>query len=148
VPPTVPAPAALAAQGLTLATNSIPMGPLSIGGTPDQRWVQGPGPLAVEGSALQAFIAGVRSAEQNRSDWWGAIAPGVPFPAAMAGAQVGYTTHLSVTITTNHSTAQTVVLSTTVTLAGGSAPGNYALSATATIQGSQMVLTGWSLTKS
>ena len=34
--------------------------------TRTQSWVQGPGPLAVEGSAVEGFIAGVRSLTQNR----------------------------------------------------------------------------------
>ncbi|HXX91728.1 MAG TPA: class D sortase [Acidimicrobiales bacterium] len=149
VPPTVPAPAALAAQGLTLTTNSIPMGPMSISGSPAQDWVQGPGPLAVEGSAVEGFIAGVKSLEQNRSDWWGAIAPGVTMPAPLVGASVsGYTSSLAVDITTTGDTADKVVLTTSVDIAGGSAPGHYAESVTETVTGTQMVVTAWTLTPS
>jgi sortase A len=149
VPPTVPAPTALAAQGLTLATNSIPMGTLTIAGTPEPSWVEGPGPLAVEGSGVEDFIAGVRSLTQSRADWWGAIAPGTTMPPAMVGAQVGgYTSHLAVTITTAASTPSTVVLSTAVNITGGSAPGHYTLSVTETMQGTQLLITAWSLTPS
>ncbi|HVM66909.1 MAG TPA: class D sortase [Acidimicrobiales bacterium] len=146
VPPTVPAPAALAAQGLTLATNSIPMGTLTIAGSPDTSWVEGPGPLAVEGSAIQGFWAGVKSLTQDRADWWGAIAPGVPMPAAMTGAHLGgWRDHLYVTITTVKHTPQTITLTTSVSLAGGRAPGTYHLTVTETVQGSQLLISGWML---
>jgi sortase A len=149
VPPTVPAPAALAAQGLTLATNSIPMGTLTIAGQPDQSWVQGPGPLAVEGSGVEGFFAGVKSLTQSHADWWNAIAPGTPMPPALVGAQIaGYTSHLFVTITTNKSTPSTVVLTTSANIGGGSAPGHYNMTVTETVNGSQLLITGWNLTPS
>lgn len=145
--PTVPAPTALASEGLTLATFSIPMGPLTIAGQPDASWVQGPGPLAVEGSAVEAFIAGVRSLTQNRTDWWNAIAPGVPRPPAMVGSALpSYTQHLAVTVTTNKSTPSTVAMTTAVGITGGGAPGPYSLNVTATITGAQILITAWTLT--
>jgi sortase A len=147
VPPTFPAPAALAAQGLTLATNSIPMGPMTITGQPDTSWVEGPGPLAVEGSALQGFFGGVKTLTQNHSDWWNVIAPSVHMPSAMTGAHVaGWNDRLAVAITTDGHTPKTVVLSTSVTTTGGGAPGAYRLTVTETVTGSTLVITGWSMT--
>jgi sortase A len=142
VPPTVPAPAALAAQGLDLSTNSLPMGPLTISGDPSNDWVQGPGPLAVEGSAVKGFFAGVKSLTQDRSDWWSAVAPGVAMPAAMVGHQPGWTDKLSVTITAQGTTPSTVQLADGVSVGGGS----YHLVVTESVRGSTMVVSGWQLT--
>jgi LPXTG-site transpeptidase (sortase) family protein len=146
VPPNLPAPAALASQGLTLATNSIPMGPLTIAGQPDTSWVQGPGPLALEGVAIQGLFGGVKTLAQNRPDWWNQIAPGVAMPPAMTGARVGgWQDRLAVTITTDGHTPKTVVLSTSLSTAGGGDPGSYRLTVTETLTGNTLLITGWDL---
>ncbi len=145
-PPTVPAPPALVAQGLTLATNSILMGTMSVTGTPDPAYVEGPGPLAVQDSAVESFIAGVRSLEQNQLGWWGAIAPAVPPPAALVGGHIsGYDASLDVTVTATGAAATGVQLTDTVTIAGGPAPGRYAVSVVQTVSNGQLVITGWTL---
>jgi len=145
-PPTVPAPAALVAQGLTLATNSILMGTMSVTGTPDPAYVEGPGPLAVQDSAVESFIAGVRALEQNQLGWWGAVAPGVPVPSALVGAPVsGDDASLDVTVTATGAVATAVQLTDTVTIAGGSAPGRYSVSVVQSVSNGQLVITGWSL---
>ncbi|MGH7734967.1 MAG: class D sortase, partial [Gemmatimonadales bacterium] len=84
--PTVPVPSELAAQGVTLETYSVPMGAMALAGSPDPAWVQSTQPLLVESSAVKAFIAGVRSLTESRTDWWDAIAPGVTPPPSLLGA--------------------------------------------------------------
>jgi LPXTG-site transpeptidase (sortase) family protein len=145
-PPTVPAPAALVAQGLTLTTNSVPMGTMSITGQPDPGYVEGPGPLAVEDSAVESFIAGVKALEQNQLGWWGAIAPGVPVPQPLLGAHVsGYDSSLDVTVTATGSAATSVQLTDTAAVDGGKDPGRYALTVVQTVSAGQLVITSWTL---
>jgi sortase A len=145
-PPTVPAPAPLMAQGLTLATNSILMGTMSVTGSPDPAYVEGPGPLAVQDSAVESFIAGVKALSQNQLGWWGAVAPGVPVPAPLVGADVtGYDASLDVTVTATGTTATSVELTDTATIAGGRAPGRYAFTVVQTVTNGQLLITSWTL---
>ena len=145
-PPAVPAPAPLAAQGLTLATNSILMGTMSVTGRPDPAWVEGPGPLAVQDSAVESFIAGLKSLEQNQPAWWGALAPGVARPPALVGAQVGpWDGNLDVTVTADADAATAVALTDTAVVTGGPAPGRYTVSVTQAVAGGRLLITGWTL---
>jgi sortase A len=146
-PPSVPAPAALVTEGLTLATNSILMGTMSVAGKADPTWIEGPGPLAVQSSAVESFVAGVKSLEQNQLAWWGAIAPNVAVPTPLVGAHVtGYDASLDVTVTATGTTASTVQLTDTLTIAGGSAPGRYVATVTQAVVGTQLLITSWTLT--
>ncbi len=144
--PTVPAPKALAAEGLTLATNSIPMGTLTIAGTPTTAWTQSPGPLGVESSALQAFIGGLKAAEQQVPSWWSAVAPGVAMPAALGGARISdWHQGLDVAITAAGTEATAVTLSSIVTVAGGPSPGTYDQVVHETIGGGELTVAGWQI---
>ncbi len=141
---TAPAPPQLVAQGLTLTTNEAPMGTMQINGTPDAQWAQSPAPLAVEAAALEAYFGGLHSADQQQSAWWNDLAPGVPMPAPLSGAWVsGHDAPLNVTITTQGSTPTAVVLSTVITLSGGSAPGEYQETVTEAIHGLTVLITDW-----
>jgi len=145
-PPTVPAPAPLVAQGLTLATNSILMGTMSVTGSVDPTWVEGPGPLAVQSSAVASFIGGVKSLEQDQLAWWSAIAPGVPAPPQLVGAQItGYDASLDVTVTATGTAATGVQLTDTATVAGGHAPGRYVITVVQAVSEGRLLITGWSL---
>ncbi|HZU49101.1 MAG TPA: sortase, partial [Mycobacterium sp.] len=148
-PPTVPVPSALAAEGVTLATYSVPMGGLSLGGAPNPNWAQSPGPLAVENSAVEAYIAGVRSLTENRLDWWKAItAPGTAFPNLLYGAHIAsYVSSLNVAIEAADTVPAGVILSTTVSVTGGSAPGRYAMIVNETIKNGQLLITGWTMAR-
>jgi sortase A len=146
-PPVVPAPAALVSQGLTLATNSILMGTMSVKGTPGPTYVEGPGPLAVQSSAVESFIGGVKALEQNQLAWWGALAPHVTVPAPLVGAHItGYDASLDVTVTAAGTTATSVQLTDTVSIAGGSAPGRYVVTVDQALSGGQLTITSWTLT--
>lgn len=146
-PPVVAAPAALAAQGLTLATNSIPMGTLTEVGDPQPSWVDSPAPLAVEGSALQAFIGDLRSAEQGKTSWWTALTPTAPMPPVLLNATVNdWHQGLDVVITASGTTASAVTLSATVSLSGGSAPGLYHLTVQESVAHGDLWVQAWQLT--
>jgi LPXTG-site transpeptidase (sortase) family protein len=144
--PTVPAPAPLVAEGLTLATNSILMGTMSVSGAVDPTWVEGPGPLAVQGSAVESFIGGVKALEQNQLAWWGAIAPNVPAPPQLVGAHIsGYDASLDVTVTATGTEATSVQLTDTATVTGGHAPGRYLITVVQAVSAGQLVITSWTL---
>ncbi len=143
-PPVLPAPAALASEGLTLATNSIPMGTLTLSGSPDAAWAQSTGPLLAEDAAVSGFIGGIKSLTQNELGWWAAIAPGVAPPTPLVRAQAPrYDSPLNVEIAGRGASATTVSLATTVTVSGGTQPGRYALSVAEAVQGSKIVISNW-----
>ncbi|HEX3564247.1 MAG TPA: class D sortase [Acidimicrobiales bacterium] len=143
---TVPAPPDLVAQGLTLDQNEAPMGTMTLTGNPSSGWEESPGPLNLTSAGLQAYFGGIHSAEQVRSDWWGAIAPGVAMPAPLANAQItGHDSPLDVTINSVGGVPQSVTMTTDVTVSGGSAPGTYHLVATGGIAGSVVTITSWEM---
>jgi sortase A len=145
-PPTVPVPPPLANEGVTLATYSLPMGTFSLAGTPDPTWAQTTNPLLVQSSAVEAYIAGVRSLVQNRIDWWHAVAPGVAPPEPLVdAANPRYLTPLNVTVDANGTQATSVTLSNTISVTGGSAPGRYAVTVAETIKKGTLVISSWTL---
>ena len=145
-PPTVPVPAALASQGVTLATYSLPMGAFTLQGTPDPAWAQTTNPLLIETAGVEAYIAGVRSLTQNRLDWWRAIAPSAPAPQPLVGAgNPGYVTSLDVIVTAAGAEATAVTLTNTVTVSGGTAPGRYAVTVTEAIHNGTLTISSWTM---
>jgi LPXTG-site transpeptidase (sortase) family protein len=146
-PPTVPVPAALASQGVTLATYSLPMGSFTLAGTPDPAWAQTTNPLLVEDSGVEAYIAGVRALVENRLDWWNAVAPGVAAPAALVGASnPSYLSSLNVTVTASGTQASAVTLTNTVAISGGKDPGRYTVTVDEKIANGVLTITTWTLT--
>jgi sortase A len=149
--PTVPAPPALTAQGLTLATNYVQLGTLDIVGTPLPSWQQGPNPLNDEGAVLSEYLGALHAAEQGRADWWGALAPSVPFTSAsvLNGATIsGYVVPLDPMLAVKGSQLMAAEVTTTVRVSGGAAPGIYKLVANMADPFGSLVITGWSLTPS
>ncbi|MHB1719854.1 MAG: class D sortase [Acidimicrobiales bacterium] len=141
---TTTAPPALAAQGLTLVDNEAPMGTMRVAGSPDPAWVQSPAPLGLEAAALTAYFGGLHAAAQSEQAWWSAIAPGVAMPPTLAGAWVSaHDSPLDVTITASGDMPVSVQLDTTVTLAGGSAPGRYSEQVTEIVHGTTLTITRW-----
>lgn len=146
--PSVPVPAALGAQGLTLATNSAPMGVEHFTGTPTPRWRQSAAPFADETAALTAYFGAVHAAEQGQSSWWTALAPTVPMTAAApleTASIAGYAEPLDVTLRATGTTFTGATLDATVTVSGGSHPGTYALSVVATDHGGVLQVTEWTM---
>lgn len=145
-PPTVAVPPPLASEGVTLATYSLPMGTFALTGTPDPTWAQTTNPLLVQTSAVEAYIAGVRSLVQSRLDWWRSFAPGVAPPAPLVGAaNPRYLTPLNVVVAATGTKATAVTLTNTISISGGSAPGRYSVTVGETIQKGMLVISSWSL---
>ena len=108
--------------------------------------MEGPGPLAVQSSAVESFIAGVKALEQNQPAWWGAVAPNVALPAPLVGAHVAaYDGSLDVTVTATGTNATGVQLTDTAIITGGSAPGPYAMAVDQTVTNGQLLITSWTL---
>lgn len=144
--PAVPAPRALAAQGLTLTAYEIPMGRLTLTGSPSAQWAASPGPLAVESSGLEAFIGALRALEEGQPAWWRALAPAVGLPTALAGApRPTFVGPLNVAIAAVGDAARSVQLSTVVALPTGTANRSYRLVVAETIHHGQLVISGWTL---
>ena len=144
----VPAPAALVAQGLTLEQNEAPMGTMTLAGDTSPGWEQSPGPLALEAAALEAYFGGLHAAAQLQAAWWAAIAgPRSPPPPALLGARItGHDSPLDVEIDSTKGVVTQVVLTTTVTLSGGRAPGPYRETVVTPVQASTVRIGSWALT--
>lgn len=145
--PSVPAPPALVAQGLSLDDNEVLLGVLTLTGSPSSAWRQGPAPMADEAAALADYFAGLRTAEQNQAGWWSALAPNVSFDQAkpMQGARVRYSSSLMPTLETQGSNFVGATIAVNVSIDGGSEPGNYAVTVQETVSGDQLEITQWTL---
>ncbi len=145
--PVVPAPPALVAQGLDLTHNPAPLGSLVLTGAPSPAWQQSTTPLDDESAVLSLYFAALRSAVEDRPDWWTAVAPGVPFTSAssLVGAEVVRNdTEFDPVLDVSGSTLVGAALTTLPELAGGRAPGRYRITMTAGVSDGQLVVTGWS----
>ena len=144
---TTPAPAALVAQGLTLTQNETPMGSMSLTGDTSQAFQQSPEPLSLVAAGLQAYFGGIHVTEQNRADWWSAIAPGVVMPKPLEGASItGHDSPLNVAIDSNGGAAATVTLTTRITVSGGYNSGVYDQTVTLGVAGSVVTIRTWGMT--
>ena len=144
---TTPAPAALVAQGLTLTQNEAPMGTLTLTGDTAPTFEESPGPLGLSGAALEAYFGGIHAAGQNRPDWWSAVAPGAAMPVPLTGATItGHDSALDVAINSVGGAPATVMLTTQITISGGSAPGVYNQTVTLGVTGTVVTIQAWGLT--
>jgi LPXTG-site transpeptidase (sortase) family protein len=146
--PVVDAPAALAAQGLSLSGNQVPLGTLAITGSPASVWQQSPRPLQAEAALLELYFGAVRSAQQEQSTWWQQLAPGVPFADAGALADatiVGNEARVEPTLVAAGDQVTGATLTVEPRLTGGPAAGAYKVTMTATVQSGQFVITGWQM---
>jgi sortase A len=143
-PPATTIPPALASQGVTLTTYSLPMGSFSLNGRPNAAWAQTTSPLLDQDSAVESFIAAVRALNENRLDWWHRLAPDVTAPQPLIGAaNPGYDSGLDVTVTAYGTTATKVALYDTITVSGGSAPAAYTVSVIQLIRHGTLVISSW-----
>ncbi|MGP0031954.1 MAG: class D sortase [Acidimicrobiales bacterium] len=142
----VPAPAALVAQGLTLQQNEAPMGTMHLVNA-SIAFAQSPGPLSLEAAALEAYFGGLHAGAQDEQAWWAAIAPGVPMPPQLTGATVvGHDAPLNVEIDSTGGAPSQVVLSTAVTLSGGSSPGEQAETVVLPVHSGVVTIGSWQFT--
>jgi LPXTG-site transpeptidase (sortase) family protein len=140
---TTSAPAALQAQGLTLEQNEAPMGTMNLVNA-SVAFAQSPGPLSLEAAGLETYFGGLHAGAQRQAAWWAAIAPGVAMPPQLTGAEVvGHDAPLDVEIDSTGGTPSQVVLRTTVTLSGGSAPGEHAMTVVLPVHGSTVTIGSW-----
>ncbi|MGO8825122.1 MAG: class D sortase [Acidimicrobiales bacterium] len=140
---TTSAPPALQAQGLTLEQNEAPMGTMNLVNA-SVAFAQSPGPLSLEAAALETYFGGLHAGDQRQASWWDAMAPGVAMPPQLSGATVtGHDAPLDVEIDSAHGYPTQVVLRTTVTLAGGSAPGEHAMTVVLPVHGSVVTIGSW-----
>ena len=143
--PRVPAPAALAAQGLGLDQNNAPLGTLTLTGSPSAAWRQSNGPLDDEAAALAAYFGVIRSAEQGRRSWWADLAPSVPLSAAASlwhGAVTGYATPVEVTLDADGTRLDSASVRT---VASAGPAGTYDLTVDETVRGGELLVTGYAM---
>jgi sortase A len=148
--PTVPAPAPLLAQGLTLATNDLPLGTLDEQGDPSLAWDGSTGPFDATASVLEEYFGALRSAEQNEQTWWRALStPAADFGSAapLVGANIdGYLSETSPVLEVQANSLTGAQVGTTVDLSGGSAPGRYQISAAMTVVHHKLYISKWTMT--
>ena len=147
-PLTVPAPKALAAEGLSLEQNQAPLGVLSLTGSPSPGWRQTSAPLQAEASVLTAYFGIVRSAEQGRPRWWADLAPSVRRSAAAGiwgGEITGYDTPLDITLRVRGGRVLGATLTAVVSSAGSWQPGTYHLAVGETVSGGELWVSGFAM---
>jgi hypothetical protein len=137
------APAALLDQGLTLEQNEAPMGTMHLVNA-SVAFSQSPGPLNLEAAGLEAYFGGLHAGAQNQAAWWAALAPGVTMPPELQGATVvGHDAPLDVEIDSAGGNPSQVVLTTTVTLSGGSSPGVHTETVVLPVHGTTVTIGSW-----
>jgi len=135
-------PRALAAQGLALDQNNVPLGVVGFAGSPSAVWRRASAPLDTA-AALAAFLGVIRSAEQGRQAWWAELAPSVPLAAAagLRGGEItGYHERVDVTLWVHGDRLLGATLTTVVTTSNSSRPGSYRLAVTETVTGAGRLL--------
>ncbi len=137
------APTALQAQGLTLEQNEAPMGTMQLVNA-SIAFAQSPGPLSLEAAALETYFGGLHAGAQRQAAWWAALAPGLPMPPQLLGATVtGHDAPLDVEIDSARGDPTQVILRTTVTLSGGSAPGQHTETVVLPVHGGAVTIGSW-----
>jgi sortase A len=145
---TVPVPAALAAQGLTVGQNNGPLGILRVAGSPAPGWGQTSAPLEAEAAALTAYFGMIHSAEQGQRAWWADLAPSVPVSAAASlwghGIQ-RYDAPIDVTLLVPDRRILGAVLTTALTTGSPANPATYDLTVTETVTGRHLVVSKFTM---
>ncbi len=143
-PLTVPAPRALAAEGLSLQQNGAPLGVLSLAGSPSPGWRQSNAPLQAEAAALEAYFGIVRSAGRGERNWWADLAPSVPVPGGLWDGEItAYHTPLSVMLRVRRDRVLGATLTATVSSAGSWQPGIYSLTVTETVTRGELLVSSF-----
>jgi sortase A len=135
---TVPAPRALAAQGLGVSRNLGPLGSLRLSGAASAAWRQTSAPMTMEAAVLAEYFAVTRSASQERRRWWAELAPPVPVSAAdgLWGGQItGYDRRIIVRLRVHGDRPVGATVTTVLTTGGSVRPGIYRLRVTETVTG-------------
>lgn len=123
------------------------MGRLSLEGDTSKVWAESPGPMALEAAALEVYFGGLRAAAERRMSWWRALSlSDISTPVPLRGSDATESaTALDVGIVSVAHHPDEVVLTTSIDVRGGSAPGTYAERVTAVVRGTEVLLSGWAL---
>ncbi len=125
---------------------AVPLGRLSLYGSPNSAWAQTPNPLLVEQAAVAAYLAGLRSLTRSEPAGWVSLAPGVRRPPQLVGAQdPAYLSPLEVSLGAEGSEAQSVILRATVSVSGGNDPGRYDLTVVESIASGVLTIGSWTM---
>lgn len=147
--PSIPAPSALAGQGLTLATNKLFLGTLDLQGSPSTQWTQSPAPINNEAAVIGDYFAALRSAEQNQQSWWNDLAaPSAPYASVgpLHDASIAsYSGQVSPVLTVDDNALTTATLNATAKVTGGSSPGLYAIHVVMTVVRNSLTITQWTM---
>jgi hypothetical protein len=139
------APPALQAQGLTLEQNEAPMGTMNLVGA-SVAFAQSPAPLSLEAAALETYFGGLHAGAQRQGTWWHVLAPDLPMPPALDGATVSaHDAPLDVEIDSPGGAPSRVVLTTTITLHGGAAPGPHAMTVVLPVHEGVVTIGSWAV---
>ncbi|CAB1128455.1 conserved protein of unknown function [Candidatus Hydrogenisulfobacillus filiaventi] len=143
-------PAAVRAQGLTLATNDLPMGTLAVEGHPSPTWSASNAPLSAASATTTLFLAGVHIAAAGNAGWWARLAPHLS-PAVLGplwkGRVVRYLAPADIRETVDGTRITGTRLTTTLEVTGPDGTGDYTVSLATRPAGSgRLALAGWSLT--
>ncbi len=140
------APPALQALGLTLEQNEAPMGTMHLVNA-SVAFAQSPAPLSLEAAALETYFGALHAGAQRQALWWHALAPTVALPPQLKGASVAaHDSPLDVEIDSAGGSPTRVVLTTTVTLEGGSEPGPHAMTVVLPVHGPTVTIGSWVFT--
>jgi LPXTG-site transpeptidase (sortase) family protein len=140
---TTSAPPQLQAQGLSLQQNYAPMGTMNLVNA-SVAFSQSPGPLSLEAAALDTYFGGLHAAAQRNTQFWGALAPGVAMPPQLTGASISnHESPLNVEIDSTKGIPSQVVLRETISLSGGSDPGEHAETVVLPVHGSVVTIGSW-----
>lgn len=140
-------PASVAASVGPRVTTTAPLGPLHLAGDPARTWAQSDRPINAAGSALEAYFGALQVAEASPS-LWHQVAPGVPAThiGVLDGASVvAVPGPVSPTLEVSGSRVTGATVTSTLTLAGGPAPGTYTIEMRASVIAGRLVVTGWTL---
>ncbi len=145
---TVPVPAPLAAQGLTVGQNNGPLGILRVAGSPPPGWRQTSAPLEAEAAALAAYFGMIHSAAQSQRAWWADLAPSVPVSAAAGLWGHGierYEAPIDVTLRVPGGRVLGAMLTTALTTGSPANPATYDLTVTETVTGRHLVVSTFTM---
>jgi len=135
--PVVHLPAGLAPTQLTLTTNSWPMGTLRVTGTPAASWRASQAALDAESDALELLFGLRHALDTAQPGWIETLAPGVAVPSWLAAPPAA---RLDVTEDVNGRVVKEITLSSSVEVGSGTT--TFALTATATVSGQALLVTG------
>lgn len=141
-------PSALASSVAAKVTTTAPLGQLTTTGTPTPAWSQSLAQIDAGGSVLTEYFGAVDVAQQANSGEWAQVAPGVPLADAgpLQGASItSYPSPVDPTIVVSGTTVTSAQVLATIDISGGSAPGTYQLTMTATTDQGRLTVTGWSM---